>query len=221
MTRAEGRENGGGIRPPFEARLRLCLLIHGLWGERWLARITGPESEGRAALERLYRIGIDPLDVNLLVQARFAVVPRRLSPKGARRAAVILRALRDVFEAVEQRPPCQVTFKAMVGDEARGAITYSPAQYFSDWAPKYLEAAADGTIATSLIVRGQKADVGLRRCAQRLWDFIQKHTGQPSYADVGALLHAAFPKRFNRRASDGDDHEDAARALIERSSGKR
>jgi hypothetical protein len=220
--RAEGRENGGGIRPPFEAQLEVCRLAHSLWGERWLARIVKPESEGRAALERLYADGIRPTEVvGLLVHARFAVGARRLSPNGARRAAVGLRAFRAVLEAVEQAPPCQVTFKAMAGDEERGAITWSLSQYVGDWVPQYLDAAADGIVKTPLIVKGRQADRGLRRCAQRLLKLIQERTGRLSYADVGALLHAAFPKRFHRGAADGDDHEDAVRDLIRRARGKR
>jgi hypothetical protein len=185
---------------------------------RWLRRLLAAEGEGRLALERLYGAGVDPGEVlEILVHTRFTIgAARRLSPSGARRAAAALQVLRPVFEAVEQSPPCQITFKAMAGDDNRFTITWSFAEFNSTWLPRYLEACADQGATSSLIVTSRLSDRALRRCADALDRLIRERTGRPGDADLGALLHAAFPRHFHRRAADGDDHAEAARSLLRR-----
>jgi hypothetical protein len=175
------------------------------------------------ALERLYANDVAPEEVlEILGPAQLAVGGarrRRVSPTQALRDARELRALRRTLEALEVADPFQVTFRASWGDETRGGITWSWAQFLSDWLPRYLESCASNKIGVVTI--GRPADQALRRCAERLADLIQTRTGQTGYAELGTLLFAAFPRHFHRLTqgritTEADDHADAARALLRR-----
>lgn len=107
------------------------------------------------------------------------------------------------------------TFKAIAGDAAQGAVTWSVATYVSDWLPRYLEACARDD-KNGIVVNGRPSDRALRRCAGALAKLIRDRTRHASYAEVGALLFAAFPRNFHVRASETDDHAEAARALLRR-----
>jgi hypothetical protein len=230
MPRSHGRENRGGFRPagascawPFEAGLRRALGALRSLSRRapWLEAVAAPEGAARAALERLNPLGIEPR-VILGVLQRARRVPRapRLSPTAAARAARDFRAWASVLEQVEAARPFPLTFQARTrcrclepaGDE-RGAVTWSLADYVARWLPEYLEAGARGTV-TGLVARsgGAVPDRGVRWAAQQL-----AHLGATDH-EVGALLFAAFPHRFHRTAVEGDDHTDAARALLRRAS---
>lgn len=184
-----------------------------------------PEGAARAALERLDADGIAPREILDVLARGHGAIGRtrrhRLSPREAQRAATTLRGLRRVLEALEAVRPYDVGFKAMGGTAEQGAVTWSVADYVSDWVPRYLEACARGDVTTGIVGNGRPADRAVRWCAETLGKLIRARTGRPGYPELGALLFAAFPRHFHPRTqgritTDADDHADAARALLRR-----
>jgi hypothetical protein len=225
--RTEGRENGGGFRPPFWAQLAWDeSALRELWPRTrrrvgWLDRVVAPEGAARAALEHLYEAGVEPRAIlDVLARGHLASVGTRhyrLSPRTAQRTAATLREMRRVLEAVEALRPYDVlAFKAMAGTAEQGAVTWSVADYMSDWVPRYLEACARGDIKAGIVVNGRPAERALQRCGGALGKLIRDRTGRASYPELGALLFAAFPGHFHADATETDDHAEAARALLER-----
>jgi hypothetical protein len=187
---------------------------------------VAPEGEARAALERLYDAGVEPRAIlDVLARGHLAIVGTRryrLSPRMAQRAAATLREMRPVLEAVEAlRPYDVVAFKAMAGTTEKGAVTWSVADYVSDWLPRYLQACARGAVVGGIVVNGRPTERALQRCAGALGRLIRVRTGRASYPELGALLFAAFPDHFHSAKTETDDHAEAARALLARARRRR
>jgi hypothetical protein len=213
-VRSEGRENQRGLRPPFAEQLAAAVAAgRSLWkGAGWLSRVASADGGARAALERLYARGVNSRDVvGLLAGARLSRKAAQLSPTAARRAARDLRGLRRILEDVEAARPFEVMFQARAGATERGATTWSLASYMTRWVPEYLDACASGKVRGLVAVEGGRpADRVMQRCAQEL----ARLGADP--AEIGALLFAAFPRRFHAGTAEDDDHSEAARALLRR-----
>jgi len=249
--RAEGRENGAGLRPGPRSQLPTCpwprqplkeqvarqvQVRKYLWKTSqipwdWCKRVVLSEP-ACAALEHFYEAGIELREVfHILGQAALygRGTWRHMKPSAARQLALVLRSVRPGLEAIEAAKPYDIRFRAMWGDADRGAVVHSFALFMSDWLPRYLDQCADGGVG--VVTPGQRKDRVLQRCAGELATLVEQAIDsalrEQHYADIGALLKAAFPERFHTRPYKGvpvaaeDDHADAARDVIRRARGKR